>query len=618
MNLHVSCPYCDSKFDVPSPDKLGFTDDIKCVPYTRDIGRFDSKNDDEVFSISGWSRIGKDYLPIFNWEKIGILRLNSPGLNIQYRVQKCSNCKNLFDIYANYSKDKLKNIWTHLFGTKENNADIIKPYSGNSIITWLVRKLGAFFRNKVVGAIIFGAALLFLSFLPWQFYNSSKEISNVIALNFITKMIAAIGVVVVLVLGERYFSYLSNTKDFKNLFDIKGDNEFVHWRNYTLSRFIGVQKENKFPSLTQSDYVVGAIALVVLLLTWLITKFHLPGILIIITFLLALTIIGITYTLINKRVKNNKHRFLFKAIIGISVLLPVLIGAIKLFLKLDVSVRYDLISSLFDLLFWFICIYIFGNAIWVSMSTCTYIMKGISVIPLKISPFNRFANITPLRKLHSYSSGLMLSVFLTLTIILTSIIFYFQPEAIKNISSSYANPSWILYFLILVVGAIFIALGVGSNQFTFFYITAFYTSAIIFFKNISFSFYGYQVGTQVIITALFFTSLLIFQFYTNENIIKKLLTKKKKQAINSLSNRIEILRTEIFSTQTEKNRSNQKSAEYNASLEELEKLMSFVREIEELNFNPNYIKEILKFLAPVIISIATEQVVPKIIEKLVF
>jgi len=618
MSLHVSCPYCDSKFDVPSPDKLGITDDIKCVPYTRDIGRFDPKNDDDIFSISGWSRIGKDYLPIFNWEKIGILRLNSPGLNIQYRVQKCSNCKNLFDIYANYSKDKLKIIWTHLFGTKENNVESIKPYSGNSIITWGVRKLGAIFKNKAMGSFILGATLLFFSILPWLLYNFSKEISNVTALNIFIKIIASIGVVVVLILVERYLSYLSNTNDFKKLFDFKGENEFIHWRNYTLSRFIGVQKENKFPSLTQSDYVVGAIALIVLFLTWLFTKFHLSGILLVVTFIFALSFIALAYNLINKRVKNIKRRISFKIFVGIGLLAPVIIWTSVLFLKLDVLLRYELISSVFDLVFWFICIYIFGNAIWVSMSTCTYIMKGISVIPLKISPFNRFANITPLRKLHSYSSGLMLSVFLTLTIILTSIIFYIPQESITQISSTYANPFWILYFLVLVVGAIFIALGVGSNQFTFFYITAFYTSAIIFFKNISFSFYSYQVGTQVLITALFFTSLLVYQFYTNENIINRLLGKKKKQAINSLSNRIEILRKEMFSNQSEGLSVNQDIAKSSASLEELEKLMSFVREIEELKFNPNYLKEILKFLAPVIISIATEQIVPKIIEKLVF
>jgi hypothetical protein len=618
MNLNVTCPYCDSKFVVPCPDNLGATDDIKCVPYTRDVGRFDPKNDDEVFSKNGWSRIGKDYLPLLNWESIGILRIASPGLNIQYRVQKCSNCKNLFDVYANYSEEKLKIIWSHLFGMQDGHDEKLKPYSGNSTVTWAVRKLGKLFKIKAIGAIVFGAAILLISFLPFVFFHFEADSSTVTLLSFISKTTTAIGVVVVLILIERYFSYISNSKEFRNLFDVKGDNEFIHWQNYTLSRFIGVQNGNHFPRLTQSDYVVGILALLFLYLTWLISKFHLTGILIGSSMFIALMLVMLVYFILDKKYKNKPSLFWSKLIIGLVVFLPILFWAITSYIKLNLPYRHDLISSLFDLLFWFVCIYVFGNAIWISMSTTTYIMKGISVIPLKLSPFNRFANITPLRKLHSYSSRLLLVVFMTLTFVLTIIIFYNQPEVVKQISSSYANPFWIFKFLILVIGAIFIALGLGAKQFTFLYITAFYTIAILLFKNISFSFYDYQINTQVLITALFFTSLLVFQFYSNESIIKRIMTRKKEQAIVDLSNRIEFLRKDLFTKDKTEIKSHDETIEYRSSLAELEKLMTLVREIEEVIINANYLKEIAKFLAPVIISIATEQVVPKLIEKLMF
>ncbi|MCX6227035.1 MAG: hypothetical protein NTV01_20190 [Bacteroidia bacterium] len=618
MNLTLACPYCDSRFDVPCPNNLGATDDIKCVPYTRDIGRFDPKNDDEVFSKTGWSRIGKDYLPLLNWENIGILRIASPGLNIQYRVQKCSSCKNLFDVYANYSEEKLRNIWSHLFGNRENDVEKIKPYSGNSAITWLVRKSGKIFKIKAVGALVFGGVLLLISFLPWLFFHFDADRTTVTVLNFISKTTAAIGVVAVLILVERYFSYLSNSDEFRNLFDVKGENEFVHWRNYTLSRFIGVQKGKGFPQLTQSDYVVGILTILFLYLTWLLSKFHLTGFLIGSSILVAIIFVVFVYTFLEKKIKTKSWILGIKILIGIVIFLPIFSWAIVSYYKLDWLYRYDLINSLFDLFFWFICIYIFGIGIWISMGTCTYIMKGISVIPLKLSPFNRFANIAPLRKLHSYSSRLILVVFMTLTIVLTTIIFYNQPGVVKLISSSYADPFWIFKFLILVIGAIFIALGLGGKQFAFFYITAFYTIAILLLKNISFSFKGCQIDTQVLITALFFTSLLIFQFYSNESIIKKILTKKKEQAIIYLSNRIEILRKKIFTKDNIEIKSFDETIEYRATLEELERLMNFVREIEQVKITPNYLKEIAKFLAPVIISIATEQVVPKIIEKLVF
>ena len=108
--FRVTCPYCNYKFDVPYP-KYGVTDDIKTVQYTRDIGRFDPPCEDEWFSPDSWSRIGTDYLSFFNWERIGVLRIEKPDINIQYKVQGCPKCKYLFDIYANYtSGEKLESI----------------------------------------------------------------------------------------------------------------------------------------------------------------------------------------------------------------------------------------------------------------------------------------------------------------------------------------------------------------------------------------------------------------------------------------------------------------------------------------------------------------------------
>ena len=94
-NIRVSCPYCGNNFNVEAPQfekesiQLVSPHEVECVAYTRDIGRFDPKDEASWLSSIGWSRIGKDYFSLLAFEKIGILRINDPSINIRYRVQGC-------------------------------------------------------------------------------------------------------------------------------------------------------------------------------------------------------------------------------------------------------------------------------------------------------------------------------------------------------------------------------------------------------------------------------------------------------------------------------------------------------------------------------------------------
>ena len=86
----IICPYCEHPIQrVPLPaDKAGSEpEEVVGLPYTRDVGRFDPKSEDDWFDVGGWSRIGKDYLKAIAWERIGILRVTRPGIDIRYRVQ---------------------------------------------------------------------------------------------------------------------------------------------------------------------------------------------------------------------------------------------------------------------------------------------------------------------------------------------------------------------------------------------------------------------------------------------------------------------------------------------------------------------------------------------------
>jgi len=120
--IDLCCPYCEKKDWVhsPKPPKgsinryLEPTElPVMCLPYTRDIGKFDPKPEEDIHSAESWSRIGKDYLPFISFEKFGILRIGRIDtqeeikagektiIDVQYRVQKCAQCGNLFDVFAN-------------------------------------------------------------------------------------------------------------------------------------------------------------------------------------------------------------------------------------------------------------------------------------------------------------------------------------------------------------------------------------------------------------------------------------------------------------------------------------------------------------------------------------
>jgi len=64
LNLH--CPYCGKNLQVEPPRGDEYQkppSEVACLPYTRDIGRFDPKPEDDIFSPELWSRIGKTICP---------------------------------------------------------------------------------------------------------------------------------------------------------------------------------------------------------------------------------------------------------------------------------------------------------------------------------------------------------------------------------------------------------------------------------------------------------------------------------------------------------------------------------------------------------------------------
>ena len=151
--MKVVCPYCGSQVHVDPPDstKTGWQfarespREIECLPYTRDIGKFDGK---------GWSRIGKDFLALLSWERYGVLRIAPSDARILYCVGFCPECESPFDIFANYSNRSLSEIWPHLLRIVEDapGDDNIAQYQEETFTERLLRRVN-FLHNKFLTAV---------------------------------------------------------------------------------------------------------------------------------------------------------------------------------------------------------------------------------------------------------------------------------------------------------------------------------------------------------------------------------------------------------------------------------------------------------------------------------
>lgn len=573
--LTVSCPYCNHKTDVPCPNEYGSTTDIECTPYTRDIGRFDPKEEKNFLDLKGWSRIGKDFLPFLNYENFGILRTVEAGMNIQYRVQGCLGCKQLYDVYANYSNKPLKELWKHLF--ERDTEGNIKKYEGKSILLNLVKHLEGLFSSKVTSIFILSILLLILSLLPIFFAPSEilkdDEIKLILAYSIFCKSFLTIGIGVLIFYVDKYVKFFDELKDFDELFLGIDKNGFSHWRNFTFCRLVGVQFENQNSKPNQIDIIVTFSACLGLFIAWTSSKLSF-GYSISLLFYLVFSI-GCWVLYRYLRTKYN-ILVLFKVRL-ISLIIYFFISYFIwyfTYLRHILAIqRWDIINSCFDILYWLISVYIIGIATWLALNTSIYIITGLTKIPLNLTAFNNYATIKPIRKIQSFSNTFILIVFVLLTInfIVLNIVENLHPN---NNILYYSNPNWVSFFLVLVVGGVLIALGFGAKKSMFFYFTLLYGVILFFTNNQDFIFYGFEVNSHILITSVFFSFLLTYHFYTTENLIKEMLDKKKKEAIKELNREIDFNRTFLQSLKPSNIETSILIEQKNKALDNLVKLFS--------------------------------------------
>jgi hypothetical protein len=597
--INLCCPYCGKRFDVEPPAEKGYEkpteEPVYCLPYTRDIGKFDPKPEYDIRSSDCWSskRIGKDYLSFINFERFGILRVDRKGVNVRYRVQKCIECENLFDVFVNYTKnERLEKIWDHLL-EKDRISNGIKLYKGENLAIWLVRTVGSLTNSNVVGVFIFGLVIFILGWLPYTVMNQTgvlnfrlshfvsdliQSLMNSLFLDFrlndpavilristfVLYFSISLGIVLLLLFFEKYISFLRNTTEFDDLFHVTEPKVgVIFWKNYISARFVGVQKKQKFfPQATQSDIFAGGISLILALMSWV--KFQAPD-------------------------------FIY-----------------------SITVR-DFQLSLFyivELIVWLVIIYFLSIAIYLSLSLTSYVLNGIRKIPMNISPFDNFSSSKSLRILESYAVNIMLIAFVIIIITLSFL------QMIVQIP-------WVTIWFELALAFLFIAMGLGANRNEYIvgallYLFLLYNlgTATLQIDSLNILIEGGKIiqndnnlqiqiiDLRIMVLGFFLTSALGFQLYLATQYIDGILLNSKAMAIKAQKKQLEILQKNLDffneklsnQTLTLDMQQNEYQSQRASVLSSIETTINIINHLEKVEIKRNPFKQITKTLTPLMTS----------------
>ncbi len=537
--VKVTCPYCAAQFLTGQPPVDGEPSSVECVPYTRDIGRFDPQTKADWFSSTGWSRIGKDYLPLLNWEHFGVLRLRDAKIHIQYRVQMCQGCRRLFDVYANYSGISFSELWPHIFAPT-NDTQYCDRSPGDSWLTYIVKlaatRLGL---PAAAGALIAPAVLLVLCALPVLGLVHSKG-GQPSALAYIcigTQVIGAAGASAGLVLMRKYVSCIANLDDLARLLRVANRNHLAHWRNYTISRIVGVQRSGSRPQLTQVDVVVGVVAVFALSGAAVFAKAGWVALLR--TSAACAAVLLLSLMLSRSSLGGTGWKWTRRVLIAASALVPAWFLVSSFLLK--ATSRWDLIAAAASALFWIVIIYVLGVSAWIAINSTVYIFSGITRIPMRVSPFDGFFSLRILRTVQSLASGLMLTTFLTMMAIMSVLVVFETTTASRAVATYLSYPSWLTVFMLVVVLAVLLALAVGSGRPLFIYLSILYLALASLFSTRSVEIFGVSLSTHLFLISLFFAGLIAYQSTSIERVLRDIVRESKRHTSTELSQAISTL-----------------------------------------------------------------------------
>lgn len=605
----LTCPYCGEAVSTHIPESEKKYTDVICVPYTRDIGRFDPKTEEERTSAGKWSRIGKDYLPVINYEKYGILHApRGKRVNLLYRVQYCNHCHELFDVYLNYSVDPLEKLWPDLFWNEnkkekiQNEADLLDDqyemksdpvlpvYNGESWIIHIMRRFQKDKNSGTLGAVGLGIILLIIGFFPWVLpghpdvlitnsVSGLKSINSLFSFCLFAYVISVVFIVVILISYDRYLKNGIKIADLTRLFNVRNQNGIIHWYNFTFARYVGLQDDKKKPGLNQIDIISGGMAIGSLIIVWAIAK---HGLMFLGKFLLILLLyLGLVF-LVNKfvlRTHPEKKGFIRKLV----VLAPICIGILLYFYQLSTLTVSERWLSLFDissLFFWLCVAYVIGLAALLALNTAMYILRGVIKMPMKFSLVNRFDLMSPLKKIRDFSNQMMNLVFLFLLFVLTIWLGHLQTRIFPDTQLFTSQVGWLSHWLRWILVIVFAAIAISSRDLFAGLMTVIYIplELISVTSTNHGMFYGirFVADWSIIIFGVFLTILKIYHLKSIDDIISKCYKKAKQHLLKETNQRVEEIYRQISSIQGRDN----SASEHLDLVETLNQELEFVDKIK--------------------------------------
>jgi hypothetical protein len=545
-------------------------------------------------------------------------------LHVEYRVQMCPHCVSPFDVYANYSGITLGTIWPHLFGLKHDHSADLLPYFGNSWLTYAVRKLGRLTKVHVLGAALIGVALLLFAFIPWSFSGAMIETYSLfpfILLQVLVRSVAVAGVIGSLVLIDSYVRFLEQMPSpFQHLLHTRETNAFVHWRNFTLCRLVGVQARGRLPRLTQIDIVVGGATFLSLACSWTMTKLGLLHLGALVAFVLLIVFLFRFGIKLGRRVLKQRAQLKVAVLLASCIVIIVLSLLLKSLRAPSGLTKLDIGVSVFDFAFWWFVLLVLGHAAWIGMSSTVYILRGLSRIPMRLSVYSRFSNARPLRRLQALSGGMMLTVFVTLMAVISTLAILESSANFSQFQKLISYPDWIPDFMLIVIGLILLAVGIGSGRVEFVYVVTAYVLAILLAPRVAITVGAWALDSRLIVIGFAFTGLLFFQFVSTERIIYKVLLEKRDEALRHLTQQAEITYAELEGLResggAKRRSASRKQEEQKSLLASLADLPAIFERIQALPLHPNLLKKGLSFFSPLGTAVLIQLIADKITDAI--
>ncbi len=473
---------------------------------------------------------------------------------------------------------------------------------------WLVRKIDDKLRSSFLGVVAVGLFLMALGLIS---FNLAYHLPmfDLLSAHPITLpsieyrrlwlyVTAALGVILILVLEDRYLRYIESTRDFERLFQLTAEqikSGLVYWRNFTLARFVGVQSPGELPKLTQVDVFSGGLAILLLVIIWSIIHSQEIEILVVFpVFILLSLVIGL-----RKFPAGNSRSYWLRVLLSGAALFAMLGFVGWRWFTTTVDWHQQLVASGLDLLFWCIVTYFLGTAAFLSINTTLYVLQGVSRIPMKINPLDQYAQAKPLRQLQAFSTQGLVVLFLTI-LILTFLLFKLDFYA------------WLLEWMRWGVALIFTAIGFALRRGEYLGLALLYVVLSIFLnQTVSNSVTLLAVQVNMFTMGVFFTALVGFQIARTDDCVNGVLTNSRDEAIDKLLFKVQLIQEQLEDIdRVLENQDGLASEEgkilqeqRKAALESIESLLRIKDRIFDTPIKTLRLQRITEFLAPVLTSL---------------